>query len=325
MRKYMKTSVAIATYNSMKYLELQLQSILEQTVPVDEVILFDDASSDNTVSFLKQFIERNALQHWHLFQHESNEGYIQTFTDTFSKCTNDIVILCDHDDIWEKDKVENIKNAFEAHSDMLALATKFKPIDEKGMDIPTKQRRNRTNNNIIRRRLTPNGLSKLHFKDIAIYNVSPGCTCAVKKELIDEYLIFKECKNLPHDWKLMTIAAALDGLYYLDVITTDYRLHDSNTIGLGHVNALEERTHVVEKNYFEKKDLAEIASFYQNRNHVDTNYMNNVLSLFQNRKKALEKKDKLLAIKNIVSSLPMNGLYESTIYDFLTILKGDKQ
>ena len=42
-------SVAMATYNGEKFIEEQLKSILDQTMAVDEVIICDDGSKDNSV------------------------------------------------------------------------------------------------------------------------------------------------------------------------------------------------------------------------------------------------------------------------------------
>ena len=49
-------SVAIATYNGEKYIEKQLKSILEQSIEVDEVIICDDKSTDDTVDVIRKFI-----------------------------------------------------------------------------------------------------------------------------------------------------------------------------------------------------------------------------------------------------------------------------
>jgi glycosyltransferase involved in cell wall biosynthesis len=50
-------SVAIATYNSNKYIIDQLKSIIDQSIPVNEVVITDDCSSDNTVEIINNFID----------------------------------------------------------------------------------------------------------------------------------------------------------------------------------------------------------------------------------------------------------------------------
>ena len=51
----MKTSVAMCTYNGEKYIKKQLESILNQTLTIDEIVICDDGSNDKTIEIIKQF------------------------------------------------------------------------------------------------------------------------------------------------------------------------------------------------------------------------------------------------------------------------------
>ncbi len=44
-----KISVVMCTYNGEKYIRQQLDSILQQTYPIHEIIINDDISTDKTV------------------------------------------------------------------------------------------------------------------------------------------------------------------------------------------------------------------------------------------------------------------------------------
>jgi glycosyltransferase involved in cell wall biosynthesis len=48
-------SVALCTYNGEKFLEKQLQSILHQSKMIDELLVFDDKSTDSTIQLLTDF------------------------------------------------------------------------------------------------------------------------------------------------------------------------------------------------------------------------------------------------------------------------------
>ena len=65
----MKISVAMATYNGEKYIKEQLQSILQQTMPVDEIIISDDGSSDATLVYIDEFISAMKIGGVHLFDY----------------------------------------------------------------------------------------------------------------------------------------------------------------------------------------------------------------------------------------------------------------
>lgn len=56
----MNLSVAICTYNGGLYLREQLDSILSQTISVEEIVVCDDGSTDNTLSILEEF-QSNSL------------------------------------------------------------------------------------------------------------------------------------------------------------------------------------------------------------------------------------------------------------------------
>lgn len=49
-----KISVAMATYNGEKYIYQQLESILNQSMAVDEIIVVDDNSSDKTIEIIEK-------------------------------------------------------------------------------------------------------------------------------------------------------------------------------------------------------------------------------------------------------------------------------
>lgn len=62
----MKVSVVMATYNGEGYIYEQMLSICHQTMPPDEVVIFDDCSKDQTVAVIRDFIESHGLGNWKL-------------------------------------------------------------------------------------------------------------------------------------------------------------------------------------------------------------------------------------------------------------------
>ena len=50
-------SVAMASYNGEKYIEQQLDSIFNQSKKIDELIITDDCSTDNTVFVIEEYIK----------------------------------------------------------------------------------------------------------------------------------------------------------------------------------------------------------------------------------------------------------------------------
>ena len=317
-------SVAMATYNSERYIIQQLDSIVNQTQKVDEVIIQDDCSQDETVDIIKQYIKDKNLKNWKVERNEHNMGYVLTFKNAIQRCNGEIIILCDHDDVWMKNKVELISKTFAENLNILVLATSFTEIDDEGKDIYIKKRRGSSNNNLIRRKINYGKLNHMFFKDVAIYNISPGCTCAFKKEIKKELL--KKNYDIPHDWQIELIGVLRNGLYYLDVVTTKYRIHSKNTIGLGHQTEYDKRLKLCINGLKEKE---EIKSLINTNKYVKSDYIkyiNKVIKVFKLRVKLMQTKNIIkYGTKALVYSIGMGRLYESVGIDIISIIKDNKR
>ena len=57
----MGLSVAMCTYNGSKFIKDQLNSIIEQSRKIDEIIICDDCSTDDTVAIINEYIENGWL------------------------------------------------------------------------------------------------------------------------------------------------------------------------------------------------------------------------------------------------------------------------
>ncbi len=226
-----KVSVALTTYNGEKYILKQLHSLLFQRRAIDEVVIFDDASTDKTVDIIKDFIEKNHLRNWHFYGNKENVGFSKNFKNAIKETTGDIIFLCDQDDIWYKTKVGAMLNRFESDSRIKAICSGFTFIDENDNIIRTRPRITHSNNNLIKFRIEPFETVKIDLSTICSYNISPGCTLAFTRDVKDIYLSRTQ-STCVHDWELASIAAFMDGLYFFNTPLTNYRIHSDNTIGL---------------------------------------------------------------------------------------------
>lgn len=228
----MKISVIMAVYNGEKYLFKQLKSIINQTKKIDEVILIDDCSKDKSVEIIEEVIKKNKLYNWKLIINKKNLGYKNNFKKGLSLVNGDIIFLADQDDIWHNDKVEKILTVM--NNDILAISSSFNFINQNDEIFTIKQSKNKSNNNIIDFKITKK-LTEIDLKYLLRSNIAQGCTMAVRKELVNEYLQVTKSK-LPHDWDLNLIASIHNGCYFYDEKLIDYRIHDANTIGLDEVD-----------------------------------------------------------------------------------------
>lgn len=224
-----KVSVAIATYNGAKYFEKQLDSIVSQTLEVNEIVICDDNSHDETYEIARKYKKNYSKIDWCILKNNSNLGYSKNFRRAITNCTGDIIFLCDQDDIWSKDKVKKIVEVFENNRNVLSLITDFRNINSND-DFFYEE--DKSNNIWVNSRISSsqNKLEKIYLTEILGHNFGPGCTQAIRKDLLAPYSKIKS--NMVHDWMLNIVAAFNDGCYYYKENLTYYRIHENNAIGM---------------------------------------------------------------------------------------------
>lgn len=104
-----RISVVMCTYNGEHFIREQLDSILQQTVPADEIIIQDDCSTDHTFHILLEYKEKYPFLQ--IYQNSQNMGINANFFNAISKANGDFIAISDQDDIWNKNKLElQLKN-----------------------------------------------------------------------------------------------------------------------------------------------------------------------------------------------------------------------
>lgn len=121
----MKSSVCICSYNGEKFIQEQLNSILNQIGKKDEVIIIDDCSTDKTVRLIEQYKDMRI----NLIINKKNLGPIKTFEKAIKFSKNEIIFLSDQDDIWIEGRFELMKNKL-LNSDAFLLSSNSIFIDK---------------------------------------------------------------------------------------------------------------------------------------------------------------------------------------------------
>lgn len=123
-----KISVCLATYNGAKFITEQMQSIVPQLQNDDEIIVVDDASSDDTVSTLTTLVGESRVL---ICRNSRNEGVVTAFEKALQAATGEIIFLSDQDDRWCDNKVSRVLDEFNDPSVTLVI-TNAKVIDANG-------------------------------------------------------------------------------------------------------------------------------------------------------------------------------------------------
>lgn len=100
-------SVAIASYNYARFLSECLDSCRQQTVAVDEVVVIDDGSTDDTPAVLLDYAARHPDLNLRTVR-QANGGMCAANNAAFALCTGDVVFLLDADDVMQPTRVEKV-------------------------------------------------------------------------------------------------------------------------------------------------------------------------------------------------------------------------
>ena len=103
------TSIVLASFNGERYINEQVESILNQMNLEDELIIIDDCSSDNTTLLIKKLFKKYPNLSTFLFINKRNLGPKKSFEEGLKKVSKDIVVLSDQDDIWIDGRLSKIK------------------------------------------------------------------------------------------------------------------------------------------------------------------------------------------------------------------------
>lgn len=298
-----KISCALTTWNSNAYLEKQLDSLNSQSVPFDEVIIVDDASTNDTVQRLHAYIEKHHLKNWRVIVHPANQGFISTFQDALAATSGDLIFLCDHDDLWYPDKVEIMSKQFDVRPGLQVLACSFDLIDGADRKIEDKVSSHHGNHNLIRKPVIPGGFTPITFEDLMGYNFAPGCTLALTREIKDQYLNRAMDLKLPHDWAISAIAAIQNGLGYLDQPLIGYRQHGTNTLGLARRTSYVTRTQTALLEAEQKKSLSTLAKRFHASSWQQVR-MNKVANMYARRARSLKKRNPMVLLPLFFAPVP---------------------
>lgn len=89
-------SILIATYNSENFIKETLDSVLNQTYKNLEIVLCDDASSDNTVNILKEYQKKD--ERVKIIQNNKNLGISLNMNNGSRQCNGKYIAILDGDD-----------------------------------------------------------------------------------------------------------------------------------------------------------------------------------------------------------------------------------
>ncbi len=174
-------SILTPTFNAEKFIRATIKSVQEQTYENWEMILVDDASTDNTVSIIEDFAQRdNRIK---LFKLSENRGNGFARNAALNKATGKYIAYLDADDLWFPSKLEKQIQFLNANNLHFTFSY-YDSIDEEG-------------NNLNRRVESPNPLI---YKQLFFCNYVGNLTAIYDADYFGKIIL--ETSQKRQDWRL---------------------------------------------------------------------------------------------------------------------------
>ena len=159
-----KVTILMSTYNGERFLNEQIDSILQQEDIEACLFVRDDGSKDKTISILEQYQEAHVLR----FYQGHNLGPAMSFMNLLMEApATDYYAFSDQDDFWEKDKLSVAVDSLRKYPDEPALYFGRTQLADKKLNILP----------------SPELAPKLTFGESLIHEFIPGCTMVLNNKL----------------------------------------------------------------------------------------------------------------------------------------------
>lgn len=204
-------SIIMPSYNTAKFIEDTIKSVLDQTYTDWELIIVDDCSKDNTDEVVKKFLSDKRIKY---LKNKENKGAAFSRNYALREAKGKWIAFLDSDDLWESNKLEKQIKFMETNNYAFTY-TNYKEINEKSESL----------NTIV---TGPKKINKTGFYNFCY----PGClTVMYDAEKVGLIQIENLAKN--NDYAMwLKVIKKVKYCYLLDEVLASYRKR-TNSISSG--------------------------------------------------------------------------------------------
>ena len=225
-------SVIIPTYNAALFIEETISSILSQTIPDFEIIVIDDASSDNTVQVIKKIAKEDSRIKYFI---QEKGGVSIARNKGIKESAAQFIAFIDHDDLWMPQKLEKQLKVFNNDPQLGLVFSRESIITADGRPIGIS-----------------GGISRLSrgyvFKDLFCRHFISPSTVLIRREVfdtLDEW--FDESMEMAEEVDLFLRIAYKWKVDYCDEVLAKWRVHSNNDSSLRRNLLVSDYKHILEK------------------------------------------------------------------------------
>ena len=211
-----KVKVLLSAYNGERYIEEQVDSILQQKYQNIEVYIRDDGSKDNTLQVLKKYEGEGRV---HVIAGD-NVGFIRSFFLLVEACGDaDFFAFADQDDVWLPEKITRAVTLLETEDSKQPLLY-FSNYDYYDGEMHFKEHGKKPS-------LAPS------FHNAVVDCMTLGFNSVFNKKARDMMAEHIPQYSCGHDWWTYMVCSGMGKVLYDDCVTVKYRRHESNVSGGG--------------------------------------------------------------------------------------------
>jgi glycosyltransferase involved in cell wall biosynthesis len=115
-----RVAVVVPNYNYQQYIEERLQTIFSQNYPIYEVIILDDASSDNSVGVIKEFIQEQVIDCKLIVNADNSGNVFKQWAKGVEVAGGDYLWIAEADDLSDVEFLEEVMKGFDGSSTVMS-------------------------------------------------------------------------------------------------------------------------------------------------------------------------------------------------------------
>ena len=279
-------SVIVNYHNGEKYLERCIKSIISQEYKNFEIIVWDNASTDNSKKIIEKFKERKIRY----FRHPIKENLYKARNRAIEKSSGQLIAFLDSDDWWEENYLSSREKYFrDPNIDFFYSNTNI---------FYEKKRKKKLYRNFS----LPDG--KIFSDLVKDYFIIISGTI-FKKELFEKYGKFNEDYNILGDYDFIMKISKYCNAHVNNLPLLNYRVHENNFLKLHTKMYYEEYKDWFDKNVKENDDY-----FKKNINFLKNKlgYIE-ILSLIENEEKNISILIKIFKHKILIEKIKLLILF----------------
>ena len=214
-------SAIIPTYNNAAFIKDAVLSIQQQSVPVTEIIIVDDGSTDNTAQVI-QSLKGNIH-----YIRQQNQGPSAARNTGIKAAKGDLIAFLDADDQWTTDKLQKQLKALQNSPELKLIAGDMSEIDLSNQVLVASVL---NKHHFLEKFVTLNGKPIANaFSELLRKNFIPTGTVLIKKDALLEAGLFNENIRYGEDLELWAKIASKHPITCLPDILMLRRQHSSNS------------------------------------------------------------------------------------------------